>query len=89
MFWCLILNLFCISAADLDRVEHMEASSRQGPLPDLLPQNEHSSWASQHHRASMGEPELEVRRLGSQLRTIGDEFNTTVLQRVVRGGAGY
>ncbi|CAK6957826.1 bcl-2-binding component 3 [Scomber scombrus] len=75
-------SAFLGERSDLDRVELMEASRRQGPLPDLLPQNEHSSWASQHHRASMGEPELEVRRLASQLRTIGDEFNTTVLRRV-------
>lgn len=65
------------------RVEHQEASSRQGPLPDLLPQNEHSSRASPRHRAPRGEAvqELEVQRVANQLRAIGDEFNATVLHR--------
>ncbi|XP_031160088.1 bcl-2-binding component 3 [Sander lucioperca] len=65
------------------REERQEASSRQGPLPDLLPQNEHPSWASPHHRAPRGEAvqDLEVRRVANQLRTIGDEFNATVLLR--------
>lgn len=73
---------FCFSAADLDGEELQEASSQQGPLPDLLPQNEHPSWASQHHREAA--QELEVSRLANQLRAIGDEFNTTVLRRAVR-----
>lgn len=69
-------------------MEHQEAYSRQGPLPDLLPQNEHLSWGSPHHRASrvVGLQELEVRRVANQLRAVGDEFNATVLRRVVRGG---
>ncbi|KAF7657090.1 hypothetical protein LDENG_00032180 [Lucifuga dentata] len=69
--------------SDLDRDERQEASSRQGPLPDLLPQNEHPSWASPRHRAPQGEAEqeLEVRRVGSQLRAIGDELNLTMLRR--------
>ncbi|XP_022053764.1 bcl-2-binding component 3 [Acanthochromis polyacanthus] len=68
---------------DSDREEHLQASSRQGPLPDLLPQNEHPSWASQQHRAPRGEAvqELELRRVANQLRAIGDEFNTTSLRR--------
>uniref|UniRef100_A0A3Q3J5Y0 BCL2 binding component 3 n=1 Tax=Monopterus albus TaxID=43700 RepID=A0A3Q3J5Y0_MONAL len=58
-----------------------EASIRQEPLPDLLPQNEHPSWAFQHHRAARGEASQEVRRVASQLRAIGDDFNATVLRR--------
>ncbi|XP_010744473.3 bcl-2-binding component 3 [Larimichthys crocea] len=66
-----------------DREEHQEACSRQGPLPDLLPQNEHPSWVSTHHRAPREEAvqEMEVRRVANQLRAIGDEFNATVLRR--------
>ncbi|XP_076590359.1 bcl-2-binding component 3 [Chaetodon auriga] len=69
--------------SDSDREEHWEAYSRQGPMPDLLPQNEHLSWASPHHRAPRGEAvqQLEVRRVANQLRTIGDEFNATVQRR--------
>ncbi|XP_039987585.1 bcl-2-binding component 3 [Xiphias gladius] len=66
-----------------DREVHLEAFSRQGPLPDLLPRNEHPSWAPPHHGTPRREAvrELEVRRVASQLRTIGDEFNATVLRR--------
>ncbi|XP_070762715.1 bcl-2-binding component 3 [Enoplosus armatus] len=69
--------------SDSDREERQEACRQQGPLPDLLPQNEHPSWASPHHRAPRGEAvqELEVRRVANQLRAIGDEFNATVLHR--------
>lgn len=58
----------------------------QGPLPDLLPQNEHPSWASPQHRAprEAAAQEVDVRRVANQLRTIGDEFNATVLHRAVR-----
>lgn len=77
------------SAADLDLDESQEASRRQGPLPDLLPQTEHPSWASPHHRAPRGEAvqELEVRRVASQLRAIGDQLNATIFRRAVREGA--
>ncbi|XP_056139489.1 bcl-2-binding component 3 isoform X1 [Lampris incognitus] len=55
-----------------DRHEQQrEASSRRGPLPDLLPSNGHLSSAS----------EGEVRRIAGQLRLIGDEMNTTILRR--------
>lgn len=64
--------------SDSDRDEHERAHS-QGPLPDLLPQNEHPSWASAQHRAPR--EEVDVRRVADQLRTIGDEFNATVLHR--------
>lgn len=65
------------------RDERQDASSRQGPLPDLLPQNELPSWASPRRRAPGEEAaqEVEVRRVADQLRAIGDEFNTTVLHR--------
>ncbi|XP_035479621.1 bcl-2-binding component 3 isoform X2 [Scophthalmus maximus] len=69
--------------SDLDLDESQEASRRQGPLPDLLPQTEHPSWASPHHRAPRGEAvqELEVRRVASQLRAIGDQLNATIFRR--------
>lgn len=72
------------ASSDSEVEEHQEASSRQGPLPDLLPQNEHPSWASARHRAPRAEAvqELEIRRVANQLRAIGDEFNATVLHRV-------
>ncbi|XP_068568961.1 bcl-2-binding component 3 [Cebidichthys violaceus] len=65
------------------RDERQDASSRQGPLPDLLPQNELPSWASPRRRAPGEEAaqEVEVRRVADQLRAIGDEFNNTVLHR--------
>uniref|UniRef100_A0A3B4YAB0 Uncharacterized LOC111665669 n=1 Tax=Seriola lalandi dorsalis TaxID=1841481 RepID=A0A3B4YAB0_SERLL len=71
------------TGSDSDREEHQEASSQQGPLPDLLPQNEHPSWASLHHRAPRREAvqEMGVRRVASQLRAIGDEYNARVLHR--------
>uniref|UniRef100_A0A3Q1AY04 Uncharacterized protein n=1 Tax=Amphiprion ocellaris TaxID=80972 RepID=A0A3Q1AY04_AMPOC len=78
------------SGPDSDREEHLQASSRQGPPPDLLPQNEHPSWASPQHRAPRGEAvqELELLRVANQLRVIGDEFNATVLRRAVSEGMG-
>ncbi|XP_018521100.1 bcl-2-binding component 3 isoform X2 [Lates calcarifer] len=77
-------SAFSGEESDSDREEHQETSRRRGPLPDLLPQNEHPSWASPHHRAPRREAvqELQVRRVASQLRAIGDEFNATVLHRV-------
>lgn len=75
--------LFC--AIDSDREEHQEADGGQGPLPDLLPQSEHPSWVTSQNRAPRERTarELEVRRVANQLRTIGDEFNATVLHRAV------
>nr|XP_046245910.1 uncharacterized protein LOC124059704 [Scatophagus argus]XP_046245911.1 uncharacterized protein LOC124059704 [Scatophagus argus] len=69
--------------SDSEAEERHEAYSRQGPLPDLLPRNEHPSWGSPRHRAPGEEAvqELEVRRLAQQLRSIGDEFNSAVLHR--------
>ncbi|XP_059188041.1 bcl-2-binding component 3 [Centropristis striata] len=77
-------SAFSGEQSDSDREERLEASSRQGPPPDLLPQSEHPSWASTHHRTPGEEAvqELEVRRVANQLRAIGDEFNATVLHRV-------
>lgn len=77
-------SAFSGEQSDSYREEHQEASRRQGPLPDLLPQNEHPPWASPEHRAPREEAaqELEVRRVANQLRAIGDEFNATVLHRV-------
>ncbi|XP_034557821.1 bcl-2-binding component 3 [Notolabrus celidotus] len=70
-------SAFSGEQSDLDGEEQGDASSRLGPLPDLLPQNEH------HHLANRGEvvQELEVRRVALQLRAIGDEYNATVLRR--------
>ncbi|KAK5869167.1 hypothetical protein PBY51_010119 [Eleginops maclovinus] len=77
-------SVFSGEQSDSHREEPQEASSRQGPLPDLLPQNEHLSWASPHHRAPGEEAvqEQDIRRVAQQLRTVGDELNTTVLHRV-------
>ncbi|XP_022594287.1 uncharacterized protein LOC111216916 [Seriola dumerili] len=76
-------SAFSGEESDSDREEHQEASSQQAPLPDLLPQNEHPSWASLHHRAPRREAvqEMGVRRVASQLRAIGDEYNARVLHR--------
>ncbi|KAG7215388.1 hypothetical protein INR49_022556 [Caranx melampygus] len=71
-------SAFSRAESDSDREERREASSRQGPLPDLLPQNEHPSRASLHHRSPRREAVLE---LAGQLRTIGDEYNARVLNR--------
>ncbi|TNN76750.1 hypothetical protein EYF80_012999 [Liparis tanakae] len=70
--------------ADSHRDERRDVYSRQGPLPDLLPQNELSSRASPRQRAPpAGEAvqEVEVRVVASQLRAIGDEFNARVFHR--------
>lgn len=74
---------FC--AIDSDREEHQQADGGQGPLPDLLPQSEHPSWVTSQNRAprERAARELEVRRVANQLRTIGDEYNATVLHRAV------
>ncbi|KAL3057905.1 hypothetical protein OYC64_008204 [Pagothenia borchgrevinki] len=76
-------SVFSGEQSDSLREEPQEASSRQGPLPDLLPQNEQLSWASPRHRAPGGEAVQEqvIRRVAHQLRTIGDEINATVLHR--------
>lgn len=66
---------------DSDREQLRDACSRQGPPPDLLPQNEHPSWASPRHRAPRAEAALEVSRVADRLRVIGDEFNATILSR--------
>ncbi|KAF0030221.1 hypothetical protein F2P81_016952 [Scophthalmus maximus] len=92
MYCTLLLeNKLTFSAADLDLDESQEASRRQGPLPDLLPQTEHPSWASPHHRAPRGEAvqELEVRRVASQLRAIGDQLNATIFRRACWELAGF
>lgn len=83
------INIQCfVFTTDSGRGEHQEVYSRDGPLPDLLPQNELPSWASPHHGAPREEAlqELEIRRVASQLRAIGDEFNATVLRRAVSRG---
>ncbi|XP_068442043.1 bcl-2-binding component 3 isoform X2 [Clinocottus analis] len=76
-------SAFTGEQTDSHRDECRDASSRQGPLPDLLPQNELSSRASPRQRAPAGEAaqEVEVRTVAGQLRAIGDEFNATVLHR--------
>ncbi|XP_076014726.1 bcl-2-binding component 3 [Genypterus blacodes] len=63
-------------------VEHQQASSRQGPLPDLLPQNELPSWALPRYRGPQEENQVqpEVRRVAAQLRAIGDDLNATMLR---------
>ncbi|KAI4815810.1 hypothetical protein KUCAC02_005937, partial [Chaenocephalus aceratus] len=64
--------------------EPQEASSRQGPLPDLLPQNEQLSWASPPRHGAPGGEAVQVqviRRVAHQLRAMGDEINATVLHR--------
>ncbi|XP_047248060.1 uncharacterized protein LOC124884276 isoform X1 [Girardinichthys multiradiatus] len=69
---------------DSNSAEHQDTSSQQGPLPDLLPQNEHSSRSSPPHHLSLEgevEQQLDVRRVASQLRMIGDEFSATILHR--------
>ncbi|XP_013887814.1 bcl-2-binding component 3 isoform X1 [Austrofundulus limnaeus] len=59
--------------SDSDRdTEIQQDSSRPGPLPDLLPHNEHLSRAA---------AQLDVSRVAGQLRTIGDEFNAAMLRR--------
>lgn len=69
---------------DSEREDDQQSSSPRAPLPDLLPQREHSGWASPPHRAPGGESGLEgeeIRRVAHQLRTIGDNLNATLLQR--------
>lgn len=61
----------------MDGEESADASRRLGPLPDLLPQNEHHLMDNREEVVQ----ELEVRRVALQLRTIGDEYNATVLRR--------
>lgn len=58
----------------------------QGPLPDLLPHNEHPPRAPNQDEASRERAvrESDARRLGDQLRTMGDEYNAMVLRRAVR-----
>lgn len=71
---------------DPDRAEQPEAVGEQGPLPDLLPHNEHPPRAANQGEASRERAarESEARRLGNQLRAVGDEYNAMVLRRAVR-----
>uniref|UniRef100_UPI003AAD4675 bcl-2-binding component 3 n=1 Tax=Centroberyx gerrardi TaxID=166262 RepID=UPI003AAD4675 len=66
-----------------DGAERQRASSRRGPLPDLLPRNERPSRASPRHRAPAGEAGLEpeVWRVAMQLRAIADDMNASILRR--------
>ncbi|XP_015254867.1 PREDICTED: uncharacterized protein LOC107100754 [Cyprinodon variegatus] len=64
--------------------EERQNSSPSGPLPDLLPQNEISSRASPPHQRRPGGAavqQLDVLRVASQLRVIGDEFNARIVHR--------
>lgn len=70
-------SAFSGEQSDLDGEESGDASRRLGPLPDLLPQNEHRLM---DHREEVVQ-ELELRRVAHQLRAIGDEYNATVLRR--------
>lgn len=77
-----------LSAPGLDQETQEEPCNRQGPLPDLLPQTEHLSRLSSPLRGPNDLTlQLRVRRTAIQLRTIGDEFNATLLHRAVRGQA--
>lgn len=69
---------------DSNRAEQQDASSCQGPLPDLLPQNEQPPWASPPRQRGLGgeaTQQEEQRRIANQLRIIGDEFNSAILRR--------
>ncbi|XP_074521283.1 uncharacterized protein LOC141786575 [Halichoeres trimaculatus] len=67
--------------SDLDGEEQVDASWRLGPLPDLLPQNEQRLMDDREQQEEEEAQELMVRRVAHQLRTIGDEYNATVLRR--------
>ncbi|XP_049582033.1 bcl-2-binding component 3 [Syngnathus scovelli] len=59
-----------------------QAAHRRGPLPDLLPRDQRPVGGGPHPR---GEATLEARPIdttavGLQLRTIGDQFNASVLR---------
>ncbi|XP_017291760.1 uncharacterized protein LOC108247883 [Kryptolebias marmoratus] len=71
------------SDRDKEDEDNPDVSRRRGPLPDLLPQNEHLSRASVRRRGPGREAalELDIRRVAGQLRVIGDEFNAAVLRR--------
>lgn len=78
----IIYRLCLVCAAGSEQ----EQCNRQGPLPDLLPQTEHlSRLSSPHTGPTDGTVQLRARRMAIQLRTIGDEFNATLLHRAVRG----
>ncbi|XP_008424868.1 bcl-2-binding component 3 [Poecilia reticulata] len=69
---------------DSNKEEQQDASRQQGPLPDLLPQNEHSSWDSPPQQLGVGgeaAQQLDVIRVAGQLRMIGDQFNAMILHR--------
>ncbi|CAB1348727.1 unnamed protein product [Coregonus sp. 'balchen'] len=72
------------ASTDPDR-EHQDTTARD-PLPDLLPQRERSHQASPQHRAlGVADPQLEdevVELVANQLKRIGDDLNTTILQRM-------
>uniref|UniRef100_A0A3Q4AQB0 Uncharacterized protein n=1 Tax=Mola mola TaxID=94237 RepID=A0A3Q4AQB0_MOLML len=81
----ILFSEFIFSAVDSEREENQEAYSRRGPLPDLLPQNEHPFWVSPHHRipteGAVQYRPAGYRRMARRLRAIGDELNDTVLRR--------
>ncbi|XP_062329441.1 bcl-2-binding component 3 isoform X2 [Osmerus eperlanus] len=65
--------------------ENQQTPRQRGALPDLLPQRELLPRASPRPRAPGGGQDLQVeqemRRVGRQLRAIGDHLNATILQR--------
>lgn len=69
-------SAFSGEQSDLGREVSVDSSRRLEPLPDLLPQSEHHLMDDREEAE-----ELEVMRVAHQLRTIGDEYNATVLRR--------
>ncbi|XP_054651293.1 bcl-2-binding component 3 isoform X2 [Dunckerocampus dactyliophorus] len=63
-----------LSTAQSDERRHQVALHRRRPLPDLLPQDEHES------ADPLPATWLDATAVGEQLRTIGDDFNASVLQ---------
>uniref|UniRef100_A0A1A7XVJ7 BCL2 binding component 3 n=1 Tax=Iconisemion striatum TaxID=60296 RepID=A0A1A7XVJ7_9TELE len=61
--------------------EFWHVFSRRGPLPDLLPQNEHPSRVRVPGAAAARD--MDVLRVAQQLRTVGDEFNAVALHRAL------
>ncbi|XP_034024861.1 bcl-2-binding component 3 [Thalassophryne amazonica] len=64
-----------------DSGDNQDALRQQRPPLDLLLPIERPSWYSRQLRGEEDQ-DVQVRRVGTQLRTIGDKFNSTILNEV-------
>ncbi|XP_051934039.1 bcl-2-binding component 3 [Hippocampus zosterae] len=65
-----------------ERRQRQEVAHQRSPLPDLLPQDQRAFGGGSHLRSevTMEAGHVDTHALAQQLRTIGDQFNASVLR---------